>query len=72
MADVYDAVVTKRVYKDAMSHEEAVTIIRNGAGAQFAPDVVEAFLKREREFADVAAKLADTFSVDEPAEMASA
>ena len=72
VADVYDALTTKRVYKDVIPHEEAVGIIREGMGSQFAPDVVEAFLKREREFVNVAAELTDNFSVDEPAEMVNA
>ena len=71
LADVYDALTTKRVYKDSMPHEKAAGIIREGMGSQFAPDIVEAFLKRESEFASVAAELADNSSVDEPTEMVS-
>ena len=51
IADVYDALTTKRVYKDAMPHQRAVAIIREGAGTQFDPAVVEAFLRRQDEFA---------------------
>lgn len=71
LADVYDALTTKRVYKDAIPHETAVGIIREGMGSQFSPGVVEAFLKRESEFANVAAELADNFSADSPVEMVS-
>jgi response regulator RpfG family c-di-GMP phosphodiesterase len=58
LADVYDALTTNRVYKDAIPHDQAVRIIREGAGTQFDPDIVEAFLARESEFASTAAELA--------------
>jgi putative two-component system response regulator len=44
VADVYDALVTERPYKEAFSHEEALAIIGEGRGTQFDPDVVDAFL----------------------------
>jgi len=47
LADVYDALTTKRVYKDAINHMAAVGIIREGNGTQFDPAVVTAFLKIE-------------------------
>jgi putative two-component system response regulator len=50
LADVYDALVSKRVYKSAYTHEVARSIIVKGSGSQFAPDVVDAFLRREKEF----------------------
>ena len=59
LADVYDALTTPRVYKPAMTHEEAATIIRDGAGTQFDPRIVEAFTRREAEFERVALELAD-------------
>jgi response regulator RpfG family c-di-GMP phosphodiesterase len=59
LADVYDALTTRRVYKDAFPHEVALDIIRKGLGTQFDPDVVNAFLEREQEFRQVAADLAD-------------
>lgn len=43
IADVYDALVSKRVYKNSMDHSEAVDIIRSQSGLQFDPDVVESF-----------------------------
>ncbi len=45
VSDVYDALTHKRVYKDAMSHEEACKIIRNGKGTQFDPTIVECFFE---------------------------
>jgi len=50
LADVYDALVTRRVYKEAMPHEEAVRIIIDGRGTHFDPDVVDAFLESRDEF----------------------
>ncbi len=49
LADVYDALTSKRVYKPAFSHEEAKRIIVEGCGTQFDPGVVRAFLEVEGE-----------------------
>lgn len=43
VADVYDALVSERSYRQAMSHEQAYNIITQGAGVQFDPQVVAAF-----------------------------
>ena len=43
LADVYDALTSKRSYKDALSHEEAVRIIMTERGTHFDPDVVDVF-----------------------------
>ncbi|HOW71372.1 MAG TPA: response regulator [Phycisphaerae bacterium] len=59
VADVYDALTSKRVYKPAMPHGEAVAILREEAGSHFAPEVVDAFFSREQEFAQLAVSLAD-------------
>ena len=45
LADVYDALVSKRVYKEAFSKEKACEILREGAGTQFDPDLTRLFLK---------------------------
>ena len=50
LADVYDALTTRRSYKDAFSHQKAMEIIVNDRGSHFAPDVVDAFLTHEQEF----------------------
>jgi len=50
LADVYDACTTKRVYKEAYSHENTRSIIENEAGNHFDPDIVDAFFKGEKEF----------------------
>lgn len=47
VADVYDALVSKRVYKEAMPHEKAVDIILSGCGTHFDPDVIDAFKQIE-------------------------
>lgn len=59
VADVYDAVVSRRVYKLEMSHEKAAGIIHEGAGRHFDPDVVEAFKRVEHCFEDIARRYAD-------------
>ena len=43
VADVYDALISERVYKPAYSHEQAVEIIRDGRSSHFDPDMVDAF-----------------------------
>lgn len=50
VADVYDALRSRRVYKRPHSHEEARAIIIEGRGAHFDPAVVDAFLAAEEEF----------------------
>jgi putative two-component system response regulator len=50
LADVYDALTTKRVYKAAFTHADARQIIVDGRGKHFDPDVVDAFLALETRF----------------------
>jgi len=45
LADVFDALSNKRVYKPAMSLDDTMTIVREGKGSHFDPAVVEAFEK---------------------------
>lgn len=59
VADVYDALISKRVYKPPFPHAKAVSIITEGKGTHFDPDLVEAFLDSESEFRAVAYKYAD-------------
>lgn len=63
VADVYDALSSKRVYKDAFPHDRCVAMIREGAGTQFDPDVVEAFLEVEADFCEIARRW---FDADQP------
>jgi putative two-component system response regulator len=60
LADVYDALTTKRVYKPAYSHSVAREIIIAGRGTDFDPDVVDAFISREQEFVAIHHRLEDT------------
>jgi putative two-component system response regulator len=50
LADVYDALISERVYKTAFSHDTAREIILEGRGTQFDPEIVDAFLRCEKEF----------------------
>jgi putative two-component system response regulator len=59
LADVFDALITARVYKPAFDRETATTILREGRGTHFDPVVVDAFLEMEQEFADIARQYAD-------------
>lgn len=56
VADVYDALTSKRVYKDALSHESAAAIIIGDAGRHFDPDIVAVFVKCQHRLADIAHK----------------
>lgn len=58
VADVYDALICKRVYKPPFTHEKAVSIISEGTGTHFDPDVVEAFLEIEETIREIAAEFA--------------
>jgi putative two-component system response regulator len=60
LADVYDALISRRVYKEGMSHEQASAIIQDGRGAHFDPDVVDAFLALGDVFQSIAKRYADS------------
>ena len=60
VADVYDALISQRVYKDALPHDRAVQIVFQGRGAHFDPDMVDAFIEIQHEFAAIAARFIDT------------
>lgn len=55
LADVYDALTSRRVYKDAMTHEQASRIILAGEGTHFDPAVVRAFVNQEAAFKKILA-----------------
>ncbi len=59
LADVYDALISKRVYKPSLTHEEASTIIYRGRGSHFDPDIVDAFAAIESQFRSIAIDFAD-------------
>ena len=60
VADVYDALISRRVYKEGMSHEAAVAIIAEGRGQHFDPDMVDAFMELQQDFIDIAKRYADS------------
>ncbi len=60
IADVYDALICRRVYKEGMSHEKAVGIIIEGKGSHFDPDVVDAFIEIIDEIVQIAKRYEDT------------
>jgi putative two-component system response regulator len=60
IADVYDALISRRVYKEAMSHDKAVDVITEGRARHFDPDMVDAFLALQSEFRAIAARYADS------------
>jgi putative two-component system response regulator len=60
VADVYDALISRRVYKDSMPHDKAISIIQEGKGSHFDPDMVDAFLAIQDEIKSIAASYADT------------
>src|SRR5512134_957570 len=66
VADAYDAIISPRVYKPALPHEEAVRILREKRGSHFDPDVVDAFLEAREEFRGIAARFAGTGVEPEP------
>lgn len=59
VADVFDALTMKRVYKEAMSIDEATHYIQQHSGSQFDPAVVEAFIACHDQFSAIAAQHAD-------------
>lgn len=59
VADVYDALISRRIYKNAMPHEAAVEHIRSQRGLHFDPDVVDAFLTLQDEFRRIAEQFGD-------------
>jgi putative two-component system response regulator len=59
VADVYDALICRRVYKEAMPHDAAAAIIIEGRGQHFDPDMVDAFVSLQAEFQEIASRYAD-------------
>jgi len=59
VADVYDALSTKRAYKDAFAHELTRSIIVEESGTHFDPDVVDAFVAAEEEFVRIREQFAE-------------
>ena len=60
LADVYDALISRRVYKEPMPHAQAVRIIEQCRGKHFDPDVVDAFMALQDNFNAIAMSFSET------------
>ena len=59
VADVYDALISRRVYKPALSHEISMKIMVQGRGSHFDPDILDAFVAIAESFREVALRCQD-------------
>jgi response regulator RpfG family c-di-GMP phosphodiesterase len=59
LADVYDAMTSRRVYKAALSHEQSVAAIREDRGKYFDPELVDCFFEAQDEFRAIRARYED-------------
>ncbi|WP_077037379.1 two-component system response regulator [Pelomonas sp. KK5] len=59
VADVYDALISRRVYKEGMAHETAVRIMVEGRGTHFDPEVIDAFEQIADRFREISQHYAD-------------
>ncbi len=59
VADVYDALISRRCYKDPMTHEQALDIMREGKGKHFDPIMLQVFLDNDQIFLAIADKYTD-------------
>jgi HD-GYP domain-containing protein (c-di-GMP phosphodiesterase class II) len=66
IADVYDALSARRVYKEPFAHAECVDIIRREAGRQFDPDLVRIFLGVAPQFEEIARRFEDQWGLCQP------
>jgi len=60
VADVYDALTSRRVYKEGMPHEKAVQIMIEGRGRHFDADMLDAFVEIQEEFRAIAHRFSDS------------
>jgi len=60
VADVYDALISRRVYKEGMPHEEAMLIMIEGRGTHFDADMFDAFVEIQEEIRAIAQRFADS------------
>ncbi len=60
VADAYDALTSDRVYRAGVAHDKAMQVLFQERGGQFAPDMIDALVEVEREFADIARRHADS------------
>jgi putative two-component system response regulator len=64
VADVYDALISRRPYKEPFPPSEAARLVMHGAGTQFDPALVSAFVRQRAEFERIAAENADPAEPD--------
>ncbi|HBW34760.1 MAG: chemotaxis protein CheY [Peptococcaceae bacterium BRH_c23] len=64
LSDVYDALISKRVYKNALPHDEARNIILEGRGTHFDPDIVDAFIITEVKFIKIMSRFRDRLTAE--------
>lgn len=62
IADVYDALASRRVYKEPYPHEKCVEIIKAESGKQFDPRLIEVFLAIHEQFRDISRKFAEPYA----------
>jgi len=60
IADVYDALISERVYRAGRAHDQAVGIIFQGRASHFDPDMVDVFIEIQDEFQAIALRFADS------------
>lgn len=60
VADSYDALTSDRVYRSGVAHDKAMQQLFHERGAQFAPDMIDAMIEVQHEFADIARQFADS------------
>ncbi|MBF0266393.1 MAG: two-component system response regulator [Gammaproteobacteria bacterium] len=65
VADVYDALISKRVYKPAYSHEKAYEIIINGSGTHFDPIIIDIFKSIHQDFNDIAQRFTEVQEIED-------
>lgn len=70
VADVYDALISRRVYKPPYPHATAVRMIEEGRGHHFDPDIVDAFLLAADDFHQIALQFSDQHEADGQADAA--
>ncbi len=59
ICDVYDALTSRRVYKEAWSHDDTMKLLKDGAGTQFDPELVEIFLSRPKKLLKIRSQFPD-------------
>ena len=59
VADVYDALISRRVYKESFDLDVTIKIMKEGRGTHFDPDMIDAFLEIKDEFENIAESFND-------------